>query len=162
MACSASELVAGDPVYNTGTLGGSGLQGARGASRVANGGCLRPSDLTENAILHPLELVADQVFFILGFLILMGLFEVATGGQYTAEAKMASLIGYLVWRVAGGLMAELSASVANDAQWGTLEQVWLSGLPVAAILYLRRARPSTISSPDSSIRPSPRSRSSVE
>jgi ABC-2 type transport system permease protein len=81
-----------------------------------------------------LELLADQVFFILGFLILMGLFEVATGGQYTAEAKMASLIGYLVWRVAGGLMAELSASVADDAQWGTLEQVWLSGLPAAILL----------------------------
>lgn len=86
---------------------------------------------------YRLELIADQVFFILGFLILMGLFEVATGGQYTAEAKMASLIGYLVWRVAGGLMAELSASVADDAQWGTLEQVWLSGLPVAAILFAR-------------------------
>jgi ABC-2 type transport system permease protein len=49
---------------------------------------------------------------------------------------MASLIGYLVWRVAAGLMAELSDSVADDAQWGTLEQVWLSGLP-AAILFAR-------------------------
>lgn len=86
---------------------------------------------------YRLELVADQVFFILGFLILMGLFEVATGGQYTTEAKMASLIGYLVWRVAAGLMAELSDSVADDAQWGTLEQVWLSGLPAAAILFAR-------------------------
>jgi len=86
---------------------------------------------------YQMELVADQLFFILGFLILIGLFEVATNGQYTAEAKMASLIGYLVWRVAGGLMAELSASVANDAQWGTLEQVWLSGLSLAEILFVR-------------------------
>ena len=84
-----------------------------------------------------LELVADQVFFILGFLILMGLFEVATGGQYTAEAKLASLIGYLVWRVAAGCMAEVTASVANDAQWGTLEQVWLSGATPAAVLFAR-------------------------
>lgn len=65
--------------------------------------------------------------FILGFLILTGLFEVATGGEYAGTAQMAALIGYLVWRVAGGCMADVTRSVETDAQWGTLEQVWLSG-----------------------------------
>lgn len=84
-----------------------------------------------------LEIAADLIFFILGFLILMGVFAVTTEGQYTAEARMASLIGYLVWRVAGGLMVELSVSVANDAQWGTLEQIWLCGLPPITLLLAR-------------------------
>lgn len=77
-----------------------------------------------------IELVADQLFFILGFLVLTGLFEVATRGQYAGAAQMAALIGYLVWRVAGGCMDDVTHSVEEDAQWGTLEQVWLSGAPI--------------------------------
>jgi ABC-2 type transport system permease protein len=84
-----------------------------------------------------LELVADQLFFILGFLILTGLFEVATDGQYTQSAQMAALIGYLVWRVAGGCMADVTHSVAADAEWGTLEQVWLSGATLVTVLWAR-------------------------
>lgn len=84
-----------------------------------------------------LELVADQLFFILGFLILTGLFEVATGGEYAGTAQMAALIGYLVWRVAGGCMADVTRSVETDAQWGTLEQVWLSGAELGRVLLAR-------------------------
>jgi len=84
-----------------------------------------------------LELVADQLFFILGFLILTGLFDVATGGEYSSTAQLAALIGYLVWRVAAGCMAEVTDSVADDAQWGTLEQVWLSGTRFPLLLTAR-------------------------
>jgi ABC-2 type transport system permease protein len=83
------------------------------------------------------ELVADQVFFVLGFLILTGLFEVATQGQYTEAAQMAALVGYLVWRVAGGCMVDVTHSVEEDAQWGTLEQVWLSGVKLVKVLLAR-------------------------
>jgi ABC-2 type transport system permease protein len=83
------------------------------------------------------ELIADQVFFILGFLVLTGLFEVATRGQYAGTAQMAALIGYLVWRVAGGCMADVTHSVEEDAQWGTLEQVWLSGAKLGEVVLAR-------------------------
>ena len=85
------------------------------------------------------ELVADQLFFILGFLVLTGLFEVATKGQYAGVAQMSALIGYLVWRVAGGCMDDVTHSVEEDAQWGTLEQVWLSGAALVKVLLARSA-----------------------
>jgi ABC-2 type transport system permease protein len=85
------------------------------------------------------ELVADQIVFILGFLILTGIFELVTDGKYSQEAQLASLVGYLTWRVAGGCMRETTGSIAQDAKWGTLEQVWLSGNAPALILFARSA-----------------------
>lgn len=83
------------------------------------------------------EVVADQLFFILGFLILTGVFELATAGSYEKSAQAASLVGYLTWRVAGGAMMEIVKSLSEDAQWGTLEQVWLSGRDYGLILLTR-------------------------
>ncbi len=88
---------------------------------------------------YSVQVVADQVFFIFGFLLLTGLFELATDGEYSLEARWASLIGYLTWRVAGGLMVGIAGSIAEDAQWGTLEQVWLSGSRLILILLARSA-----------------------
>lgn len=92
---------------------------------------------------YGLELVADHLFFILGFLILVGLFNVATGDQYSGAAQLSALIGYLLWRVAAGCMADVTGSMADDAQWGTMEQIWLSGASPASVLFARGA--STIS-----------------
>lgn len=79
--------------------------------------------------------VADHFFFVIGFLIMTGLFNVATDGAYTAEAQLGSLIGYLAWRVSAGIMRGIAESVSRDAQWGTLEQIWLSGSrPISVIL----------------------------
>jgi hypothetical protein len=33
--------------------------------------------------------------------------------------------GFLTWQVAGGCMIRTACSFSEDAQWGTLEQVWL-------------------------------------
>lgn len=83
------------------------------------------------------EVIADQLFFIVGFLILTGIFELASAGSYDKSAQVASLIGYLTWRVAGGAMMGIVKSLAEDAQWGTLEQVWLSGRDYGWILLAR-------------------------
>lgn len=83
------------------------------------------------------NLIGDQVFFILSFLLVTGLFEVTTEGKYSHEAALASLIGWLTWRVAGGCMLEVSDAVAEEAQAGTLEQLWLSGASPAHILLAR-------------------------
>lgn len=79
--------------------------------------------------------IADHFFFVIGFLIMAGLFNIATDGAYTGKAQLSSLIGYLIWRVAAGIIRGIVESVANDAQWGTLEQIWLSGSrPISVIL----------------------------
>lgn len=87
---------------------------------------------------YTVEILADQLFFILGFLILTGLFDVAAHGSYDNTAQLLSLVGYLTWRVAGGGMVEVAGSIAEDAQWGTLEQVWLS-MPSPLRLLLARS-----------------------
>ncbi|MFZ1397475.1 MAG: ABC transporter permease [Candidatus Promineifilaceae bacterium] len=82
-------------------------------------------------------LLADQLFFILGFLIVAGLFDLISEGNFDGWARLSALIGYLTWRVAGGCMVEISGSVAVDARYGTLEQIWLSHYPAATILFAR-------------------------
>ena len=82
-------------------------------------------------------LLADQLFFILGFLIVAGLFDLISEGNFDGWARLSALIGYLTWRVAGGCMVEVSGSVAVDARYGTLEQIWLSHYPAATILFTR-------------------------
>lgn len=83
------------------------------------------------------NLLADQFFFIIGFLLVTGVFELATNGRFTPAAALASMIGWLVWRAAGGCMRDVSGSIAEDAQMGTLEQIWLSGSHPASILLAR-------------------------
>ena len=85
------------------------------------------------------EVVADQLFFIVGFLILTAVFALATEGSYSKSAQLASLIGYFTWRVAGGAIMGVVKSLADDAQWGTLEQVWLSGRDYGSVLFMRAA-----------------------
>lgn len=74
------------------------------------------------------EFLAAQLFFGLGFLMLSGLFQLISEGQYSDRARLVSLIGFLTWQVADGCMIRTVRSFAEDAQWGTLEQVWLSAL----------------------------------
>jgi ABC-type multidrug transport system permease subunit len=86
---------------------------------------------------HRVALVSDQVFFILGFMLIAGLFDLVTGGNFDGWARLSALIGYLTWRVAGGCMAETALTIAEDAQYGTLEQVWSSSNHPALILLAR-------------------------
>ncbi len=83
------------------------------------------------------SLVADQVLFIIGFLLIAGLFDLVAGGNFDRWGRLSSLIGYLTWRVAGGCMVETVGSLADDARYGTLEQVLGSGSSLGAILLAR-------------------------
>ncbi|MGH2544603.1 MAG: hypothetical protein ACRDIB_17560 [Ardenticatenaceae bacterium] len=85
------------------------------------------------------EFLADQALFLLGFLLLSGLFQIVAEGGYTSEAQLASLVGFLTWRVADGCLLRTVNSLAEDAQWGTLEQVWMGGLSPQSILIARGA-----------------------
>ena len=84
-----------------------------------------------------LEVVADQVLFTLGFLLLSGLFQLVAEGNYLAEAQLAALVGFFIWRVADGCILRTADSISDDAQSGTLEQVWLSGISPQLILLAR-------------------------
>jgi ABC-2 type transport system permease protein len=83
------------------------------------------------------EFVAAQLFFVLGFLMLSGLFHLLSEGHYGDQARLVSLIGFLTWQVADGCMIRTARSFAEDAQWGTLEQVWLGVLSPTATIIAR-------------------------
>jgi ABC-2 type transport system permease protein len=89
------------------------------------------------ACAYPANLIGDQVLFVLGFLFVTGLFEVTTDGRYTPAATLASMIGWLTWRVAAGCMGDTANAIAQDAQTGILEHIWLSGSPPALIIIAR-------------------------
>jgi len=86
---------------------------------------------------YPLEFLADQLLFLLGFFLLSGLFQIVGDGAYTAQARLISLIGFLTWRVADGCLLRITTTLANDARWGTLEQIWLSQASPYLVLIAR-------------------------
>ncbi|RME64651.1 MAG: hypothetical protein D6790_02950, partial [Caldilineae bacterium] len=74
---------------------------------------------------------------ILGFLLLSGLFVMITEGAYSDQARLVSLMGFVTWQVADGCMVRIARSFAEDAQWGTLEQVWLSAAHPSSVVIAR-------------------------
>ena len=60
-----------------------------------------------------------------------------TGGAYGAQERTLVLVGWLAWQVAGRVMAHLSDAISEEAQAGTLEQVCLSPVPLAAVVAAR-------------------------
>lgn len=84
-----------------------------------------------------LDYAANFVLFTLGFVLLTGLFELATEGSYSTEAVLASAVGYLTWRVADGCLLRIAGGLAEDASWGTLEQLFLSAISPHVILAAR-------------------------
>lgn len=84
-----------------------------------------------------LEVVADQVLFTFGFLLLSGLFYLVTEGKYSNLTRLASLVGFVIWRVADGCILRTVDGLSDDAQAGTLEQIWLSGVSPQLVMMAR-------------------------
>jgi len=93
---------------------------------------------------YRVDFLADQALYTVGFLLLSGLFYLVAGGEYSRPEILGLLVGYLTWRVADGTLLRLVRSTANDAQWGTLEQLVLGpqgfgrlqvGRALAAFVY---------------------------
>jgi len=80
--------------------------------------------------------IADVAFFVTGFLLMTGIFSVATDGSF-GDGQLTALIGYYVWRTAGAVIRDNPGSIGNDAKWGTLEQIWLSNNSLLKILFAR-------------------------
>lgn len=75
--------------------------------------------------------------FIMGFAFI-GLSFLVGGGQLEEEQLTASLIGYLVWYFAVKAIADMSTSLKNEMQAGTLEQMYMSPTD-AGLLVLGRS-----------------------
>jgi len=84
-----------------------------------------------------LDFLADQVLFVAGFLLLTGLFQLVSQGEFTATKRLVSLTGFLTWRVADGILLHSVNGMARDARWGTLEQIWLSPVHPSLVLAVR-------------------------
>lgn len=86
---------------------------------------------------YPVDFLAEQLLYTLGFFLLSGLLGLVADGKYGAADRLSLLVGFLTWRVADGTLLLLSAMAAADAQWGTLEQLWLCPLPAHQVLWGR-------------------------
>jgi ABC-2 type transport system permease protein len=90
------------------------------------------------ARVYYVDFLADQVLYTGGFFLLSGIFQLVAEGGYTAQVQLGLLVGYLTWRVADGTLLRLSRLAADDAQWGTMEQLWLTS-PSPQTFLLGRA-----------------------
>lgn len=86
---------------------------------------------------YPVDSIAEQLLYTLGFFLLSGLLGLIADGSYSAADQLSLLVGFLTWRVADGTLLLLSAMAAEDAQWGTLEQLWLCPLSAHQMLWGR-------------------------
>lgn len=86
---------------------------------------------------YRLDFVGDLLLFGLGFVLLTGLFQIVAQGNYSTQQQTLSLLGFLLWRIADGCMLRLVGSAVEESQWGTMEQLWLSGVSPTMILAMR-------------------------
>jgi len=64
-----------------------------------------------------LDFFFAQLLFVLGFLLLSGLFQLISDGAFTGTARLVSLVGFFTWQVADGCMVRTAQSFSEDAQW---------------------------------------------
>ena len=72
-----------------------------------------------------LEYVSDFVTYGIGFLLLMAVFWSASD-DFGATGYLASLIGYVTWKMCASVMLEVAEIPSEEARIGTLEQLLLS------------------------------------
>lgn len=80
-----------------------------------------------------------QLIYIASFVLLSGLSNIVTDNRFSDQDKLAFLIGFITWWVAGECMVAVSKTIAEDAKWGTLEQVRLSGISPTGLMFARSA-----------------------
>ncbi|MFZ1815641.1 MAG: hypothetical protein WAU16_14585 [Rhizobiaceae bacterium] len=89
------------------------------------------------SVAYRFEFVADQALFVFGFLLLSGIFYILTDGGYTKQQQWMSLLGFVTWRVADGVMLRSVSMIDEETQWGTFEQIWLTATSPRLILLCR-------------------------
>lgn len=81
--------------------------------------------------------IINQILYIVSFILLSGLFNIVTDGNFKNEEKISFLVGYITWWIAGQCIMEISSATSQDARWGTLEQIYVSGIPSTTLVFAR-------------------------
>jgi ABC-2 type transport system permease protein len=85
------------------------------------------------------DTLMSQILYILAFILLSGLSGLVTDGNFSDRERTGFFIGFMIWWVAVQSMSTLAGSIVDDAKWGTLEQVRISGLSPVLIMAARSA-----------------------
>ncbi len=88
---------------------------------------------------YAVEEIGQFLLFTVGFLVLSGLFEIIARGELASTVVLASAVGFLAWRTADGYMLRTVSTLADDAAWGTLEQLILSPISILGSMVIRGA-----------------------
>lgn len=83
-----------------------------------------------------LEYVSDFITYGIGFLLLMAVFWSASE-DFGITGYLASLIGYITWKMCASVMLDIAVTPVEEARTGTLEQLFLSGIS-SGWLFLTR------------------------
>lgn len=86
---------------------------------------------------YPLNEIARLVLFTLVFFLITGLSNLIANGNFAERAQQTFLLGYLIWRIGTGFLEDLVNTVAEDAKWGVLEQITISGHSLLQVLSAR-------------------------
>lgn len=86
---------------------------------------------------NPGDSLSWFLYTFLVFIAALVLLNGISGGGYGQDEQILVLVGWLTWMVASDCMSELPHTITEEAQTGTLEQVCLLPIPLAALLALR-------------------------
>jgi ABC-2 type transport system permease protein len=81
--------------------------------------------------------ILDWIFMALTFWVMILMFEVSTSFRFNNVDQLQLLIGYFMWRIAGGIVVETSDLISEESKLGTLEQIYLSGQNLVSVLFVR-------------------------
>lgn len=74
-----------------------------------------------------LEYASDLLLYTLGFLLLVAVFRAASV-NYGPQGYLITLIGYTTWKICASILVDIARVASEEANTGTLEQLFLSGM----------------------------------
>jgi ABC-2 type transport system permease protein len=83
-----------------------------------------------------LEYAADLLLYALGYLLLITVFRAAST-NYGPAGYLSTLIGYTTWKIGASVLVDIARIATEEAQTGTLEQLFLSGLRPGLVFLAR-------------------------
>jgi len=82
------------------------------------------------------EYLSNFVLYLLGFLLLVAVFRSATD-VFGPDGYLRTLLGYITWYICANVMSSIASVAEAESRTGTLEQLFLTGLPPAVVFLSR-------------------------
>ena len=86
---------------------------------------------------YPGDSLSWLLYTCLMFIVMIVILNGITGGNCGKDEQLLVLIGWLTWQVAGSCMINLSKTISDEAQAGTLEQICLIPVPLSVVFAAR-------------------------